>query len=119
MRFIPRLLPYVRPYLGLAALSVLVTVLAVVAGLAAPWPMKVLVDSVLANVPVPELLSGPLGCEAALRSLAASTVRCARLLPVRGPGTTSVAAVPLPHTATVANETLHDRTLSLTGLCRS
>ena len=38
---------YLRPYPGLAAASVLATLLFVGAGLLAPWPMKILVDSVL------------------------------------------------------------------------
>ena len=44
---LPRALPYVRPYRGLAALAMLFTVLAAAVALAEPWPLAILVDSVL------------------------------------------------------------------------
>jgi ATP-binding cassette subfamily B protein len=47
---------YLRPYPGLATASVLATLLFVGAGLLAPWPMKILVDSVLGQAPLPEFL---------------------------------------------------------------
>lgn len=47
---------YLRPYTGLAVASVLATLLYVGAGLLTPWPMKILVDSVLGDAPPPELL---------------------------------------------------------------
>ena len=47
---------YLRPYTGLAVASVLATLLYVGAGLLTPWPMKILVDSVLGNAPPPEFL---------------------------------------------------------------
>ncbi len=40
---------YLRPYPGLATASLLATLLFVGAGLLAPWPMKILVDSVLGH----------------------------------------------------------------------
>ena len=46
---------YLRPYPGLAAASVFATLLFVGAGLLAPWPMKILVDSVLGNEPLPRV----------------------------------------------------------------
>jgi ABC-type multidrug transport system fused ATPase/permease subunit len=54
---------YLRPYTGLAVASTLTTLLYVGAGLLAPWPMKLLVDSVLGNAPLPEFLDRilPLG----------------------------------------------------------
>jgi ABC-type multidrug transport system fused ATPase/permease subunit len=47
---------YLRPYPGLAAAAALSTLLFVGAGLLTPWPMKVLVDSVLGTAPLPEFL---------------------------------------------------------------
>jgi ABC-type multidrug transport system fused ATPase/permease subunit len=54
---------YLRPYTGLAVASTLTTLLYVGAGLLTPWPMKILVDSVLGNAPLPEFLDRilPLG----------------------------------------------------------
>ena len=49
---------YLRPYPSLAAASALSTLLFVGASLLAPWPMKVLVDSVLGTAPLPEFLRG-------------------------------------------------------------
>jgi len=45
---------YLRPYTGLAVASLLATLLFVSAGLLTPWPMKILVDSVLGDAPLPE-----------------------------------------------------------------
>ena len=47
---------YLRPYPGLAAGCVFASLLLVGAGLLAPWPIKVLVDSVLGSAPIPETL---------------------------------------------------------------
>src|SRR5436190_18004417 len=53
MKYIPRVLRYVRPYWLLAAGSGFVTLLSTLAGLAKPWPLKLLIDSVLAENPQP------------------------------------------------------------------
>src|SRR5437588_6458067 len=47
---------YLRPYWPLAIGSVVVTMLATVVGLLSPWPMKILVDSVLGNEPLPRFV---------------------------------------------------------------
>jgi ABC-type multidrug transport system fused ATPase/permease subunit len=47
---------YLRPYTGLAVASLAATLLYVGAGLLTPWPMKILVDSVLGDAPLPELV---------------------------------------------------------------
>lgn len=60
MKYLPRLLPYLRPRWKLAALGVLITLLSVGAGLLAPWPLKILFDSVLGNHPLPSFLARPL-----------------------------------------------------------
>ena len=44
---LPRALPYVRPYRKLGVLSVIFTILAAAVALAEPWPLAILVDSVL------------------------------------------------------------------------
>jgi ATP-binding cassette subfamily B protein len=57
-----RALRYVRPYWPVAIGSVAGTVLTVGVGLLMPWPMKILVDSVLGDEPLPSLVRsvGPL-----------------------------------------------------------
>jgi ATP-binding cassette, subfamily B, bacterial len=52
----PRILPYLRPYWVLALVSVVVLGLSVLAGLLAPWPLAILVDSVLGEKPLPSIL---------------------------------------------------------------
>jgi ABC-type multidrug transport system fused ATPase/permease subunit len=47
---------YLRPYWPLAASSVMATLLFVAVGLLTPWPMKILVDSVLGNEPLPRVV---------------------------------------------------------------
>jgi ATP-binding cassette subfamily B protein len=47
---------YVRPYWPLAVASALFTLLTSGVGLLTPWPMKILVDSVLGNEPLPPIV---------------------------------------------------------------
>src|SRR5262245_17267363 len=47
---------YLKPYWLLALGSVLVTLLAAGMGLLSPWPMKILVDSVVGNEPLPRMV---------------------------------------------------------------
>jgi ABC-type multidrug transport system fused ATPase/permease subunit len=60
LRYLTRVLPYVRPYWSLGLASVVVTVLSSLAGLLTPWPLKILVDNVLGRSPLPGVLAGPL-----------------------------------------------------------
>ena len=53
MGLLIRVLPYLRPYRGLAALSVAVTLVAVGIGLLLPWPLKFVIDHVLGAQPIP------------------------------------------------------------------
>ena len=46
---------YLRPYPGWTAASLLATLLFVGAGLLTPWPMKILIDSVLGTAPLPRV----------------------------------------------------------------
>ena len=61
MDLLLRVLPYVRPYSRLAALSVCATVASVGVGLLLPWPLKIVVDSVLGSRPLPAVLHDRLG----------------------------------------------------------
>jgi len=49
---------YLRPYSALAAGAVVGSLAATAVGLLTPWPMKILVDSVLGNVPLPSVING-------------------------------------------------------------
>jgi len=56
LRDFPRVLPYVRPYWKLGFSSASLLGLGVLAGLLSPWPLAILVDTVLGNKPLPSLL---------------------------------------------------------------
>ena len=56
LAYLPRVLRYLRPYWPLGAGSALVTLLMAGVGLLSPWPMKILVDSVLGSEPLPALV---------------------------------------------------------------
>ena len=55
-RDFPRVLPYLRPYWRLAALSVGLLGVAVAVGLVSAWPLAILIDTVLGKKPLPSLL---------------------------------------------------------------
>jgi ATP-binding cassette, subfamily B, bacterial len=61
MNYLPRVLHYLRPFWKLAVTCLVLTVLIASAGLLAPWPLKILIDSVLGNHPLPPLLAWVLG----------------------------------------------------------
>ena len=61
MKFLPRILPYLRPYWKSAVLSVAIIILAGLVSLLAPWPIKVIVDNVLDQQPLPPLLAALFG----------------------------------------------------------
>ncbi len=52
----PRVLPYLRPYSALGALAVALLGVAVLMGLLSPWPLAILIDTVLGKKPLPSLL---------------------------------------------------------------
>jgi ATP-binding cassette subfamily B protein len=56
--YVRKVSKYLRPYWPLAVASVVATLLFVAVGLLAPWPMKILVDSVLGNAPLPDPVRG-------------------------------------------------------------
>src|SRR5438552_11925999 len=57
MGYLPRVLHYLRPYWKLAIASSAILFAAAAGSLLAPWPLKILIDSVLGNVPVPPVLA--------------------------------------------------------------
>ena len=61
LKYVPRVLGYVRPYWQFAGASVVVSTAVTLLGLLSPWPMKFLIDSVLGNEPLPAPLAGILG----------------------------------------------------------
>ena len=60
-RLIPRLFPYLGRYKGLAVVSILLTALAVVVGLAEPWPLAFMVDNVVGNKRPPAVVISVVG----------------------------------------------------------
>ncbi|HZT08336.1 MAG TPA: ATP-binding cassette domain-containing protein [Chloroflexota bacterium] len=61
MKDIPRALRYLRPYLGLAAVSAAIMVPITLTTLLTPWPLTILVDNVLGQKPIPGVLATFLG----------------------------------------------------------
>ncbi|MGH2841449.1 MAG: ABC transporter ATP-binding protein, partial [Solirubrobacteraceae bacterium] len=53
---LPRVLPYLRPHRRLAAGSLIMVVASSAMALLAPWPLAILIDTVLGNDPLPSLL---------------------------------------------------------------
>jgi ATP-binding cassette subfamily B protein len=53
---LPRVLPYLRPHRRLAGASLVMVVASSVMALLSPWPLAILVDTVLGNHPLPSLL---------------------------------------------------------------
>jgi ATP-binding cassette subfamily B protein len=56
VKYIPRIIHYVRPYWKLEVLSIVLMILSSLAALLAPWPLKLIVDSVLGHHPVQPIL---------------------------------------------------------------
>lgn len=56
MSYLVRVLPYLKPHMSLALMTVAAVILISGASLLAPWPMKILVDSVLGDHPLPAFL---------------------------------------------------------------
>jgi ATP-binding cassette subfamily B protein len=68
LAYLLRVLPYLRPYWRLAVASVWLTIGAALFGLLSPWPLKVLVDNVIGQAPLPAA-AGMLGGVASDRFL--------------------------------------------------
>jgi ATP-binding cassette subfamily B protein/subfamily B ATP-binding cassette protein MsbA len=58
LRDLPRIRPYLRPYKGLTAVVFVVTGLSALLDLLGPWPLAIVIDTVLRNKPLPSLLGG-------------------------------------------------------------
>jgi ATP-binding cassette, subfamily B, bacterial len=56
MKYFGRVFTYLRPYWPLAIVSVILIFVGGVIGLATPWPLKILVDNVLQDKPLPGIL---------------------------------------------------------------
>jgi ATP-binding cassette, subfamily B, bacterial len=56
LRDFPRVLPYLRPHWKLAVSSASLLGFGVIAGVLAPWPLAILVDTVLGDKPLPSIL---------------------------------------------------------------
>ncbi len=61
MKYLPRVLHYLRPYWKLASVVVVLLFLASAMDLLTPWPLKILVDNALGQQPVPEWLRAIIG----------------------------------------------------------
>jgi ATP-binding cassette subfamily B protein len=69
LTYLLRVLPYVRPYWQLTAASILLTIAAAMFGLLSPWPLKILVDNVIGQAPLPAREADILGAIATHRLL--------------------------------------------------
>ena len=67
LKYIPRVLRYLKPYWKLAAFSVIVIFLSGLVSLLAPWPLKILVDSVLGDHALPPSVARLFGSPASNR----------------------------------------------------
>lgn len=61
MKYLPRVFHYLKPHWKLGLFSLVLIVLGSLVGLLTPWPMKILVDNVLGNIPLSSSLTGLLG----------------------------------------------------------
>ncbi|HSR66662.1 MAG TPA: ABC transporter ATP-binding protein [Acidobacteriota bacterium] len=60
-QLLQRLVPYLRPHLPWAIAALGLVTLSSLFGLLTPWPIKIIVDNVLAGAPLPSWLDAPLG----------------------------------------------------------
>ncbi len=60
-RYSSKILRYLRPYWGLAVVAIALILLGAAVGLLGPWPLKVLVDHALGDLPAPRWLTAVLG----------------------------------------------------------
>ena len=61
LAYLLRVLPYLRPYWRLGVCSIWLTIGATLFGLLSPWPLKILVDNVIGQAPLPAALGSVLG----------------------------------------------------------
>lgn len=65
MKYFSRVLHYLKPYWQLAVVVLALIVLTGAVDLLAPWPLKILVDNVLGEVPLPKWLQAIVGADIA------------------------------------------------------
>ena len=58
LKDLPRIFPYLRPYKKLAGGSIGLMVVGILASLAAPWPLAIVIDTILGDKPLPSILGG-------------------------------------------------------------
>jgi ATP-binding cassette subfamily B protein/subfamily B ATP-binding cassette protein MsbA len=80
VKYFIRVLHYLRPYRTLAVCLVLLIVAASVADLLGPWPLKILVDNVLGDHPLPEWMVAIVGPEVDLSWLLGGVVLAGLLI---------------------------------------
>jgi ABC-type multidrug transport system fused ATPase/permease subunit len=80
LAYLLRVLPYVRPYWRLGVYSIWLTIGTALFGLLLPWPLKVLVDNVIGQAPLPGAVSSVLGGLASRRFLLLALTVIAGLL---------------------------------------
>lgn len=56
LKYLPRVLSYLRPYWWFACCSIVLIFLAALFELMLPWPLKILIDNVLGDQPLPDVL---------------------------------------------------------------
>ena len=57
-RYLPRVMPYLRPYWKLGIGSLGTTALLAAFAVATPWPLAIMIDSVLGEKPAPDIIPG-------------------------------------------------------------
>src|SRR2546427_3215318 len=82
-RFIPRLFPYLKPYRGLVTASILLSALAVVVGVADPWPLGFMVDSVILQHRPPQIVTEIIGTPDRFTLLVATALAGLALVVIR------------------------------------
>jgi len=61
LRYLPRVFRYLRPYWKLASVSAALIFVSALVGLLGPWPLKILIDSVMEGHPLPAAIGWILG----------------------------------------------------------
>jgi ATP-binding cassette subfamily B protein len=90
-RTLPRALPYMRPYKKLAFISLLVTLFGAIIALAEPWPLAIMIDSVLGEKGTPSVLKPIFGDHAEQIALLIFAASLGFVITVFGSGLTVIA----------------------------
>jgi ABC-type multidrug transport system fused ATPase/permease subunit len=90
-RTLPRALPYMRPYKHLAAIALLVTLFGAIVALAEPWPLAIMIDSVLGSKGTPSMLTPIFGSHPDKYALLIFAASLGFVITVFGSGLTVIA----------------------------